>query len=176
MNQHLQSESNAFTDRWKMIEAEGLGAAYRHKESMEKIESVTTNLQNLFEKYHSDITTIFATTVSELLASKLNVGVQLENTTEVQQDNSVDNSRSVVLNIQQIRVEELHSAMDAIKKAEESNVETLRNQNDVLEEILEIIKARPANTTNNVIVAAGGAGASATPAPSRNQMAAQNIN
>lgn len=175
MNQQLQAEANAFSDRWKMIEAEGLGAAYRHKESMEKIESVTTNLQNLFEKYHSDITTIFANTISELLASKLNVGVQLENTTEVQQDNSVDNSRSVVLNIQQIKVEELHSAMDAIKKAEESNVETLRNQNDVLEEILEIIKARPANTTNNVIVTGGG-GTQATQAPSRNQMAAQNIN
>jgi hypothetical protein len=175
MNQQLQAEANAFSDRWKMIEAEGLGAAYRHKESMEKIESVTTNLQNLFEKYHSDVTTIFANTISDLLANKLNVGVQLENTTEVQQDNSVDNSKSMVLNIQQIKVEELHSAMDAIKKAEESNVETLRNQNDVLEEILEIIKTRPANTTNNVIVT-GGAGAQATQAPSRNQMAAQNIN
>lgn len=175
MNQQLQAEANAFSDRWKMIEAEGLGAAYRHKESMEKIESVTTNLQNLFEKYHSDITTIFADTISDLLANKLNVGVQLENTTEVQQDNSVDNSKSMILNIQQIKVEELHSAMDAIKKAEESNVETLRNQNDVLEEILEIIKARPTNTTNNVIVTGGGS-TQATQAPSRNQMAAQNIN
>ena len=159
LNAHTQAESQTKTDRWKLIESQGLGPFTRHEEAMKTIKEVTDTLNKSLDTLHRTIGESFVTLVNEKLLSDVKVDVE-----------PVD-GRTAELHINQINVEALDAAIASLKEMETKNEELLTKQNTVLDDILKALDegAASSTTVNNVAVVNGNAQASSSTPSSPNR-------
>ena len=145
LNAHAQADSQDKTNRWKLIESQGLGPFVRHEEAMKTIKEVTDTLNKSLDALHKTIGESFVDLVNNKLLSDVKVDVE-----------PID-GRTAELVINQINVESLDKAIDTLKKLEETNKEILSKQNEVLSDILEELSAGAASdtTVNNIAIVNG---------------------
>ena len=158
LNAHAQAESQTKTDRWKLIESQGLGPFTRHEEAMKTIKEVTDTLNKSLDTLHRTIGESFVTLVNEKLLSDVKVDVE-----------PVD-GRQAELHINQLDVKALDEAIASLKDLETKNEELLTRQNTVLGDILKALDegAASSTTVNNVAVVNGNTQAESHAAASPN--------
>lgn len=158
LNAHAQADSQNKTDRWKLIESQGLGPFVRHEEAMKTIKEVTDTLNKSLDVLHRTIGDSFVTLVNEKLLSDVKVDVD-----------PVD-GRTAELHINQLDVKALDEAIASLKDLEAENKELLSKQNTVLGNILDALNegAASSTTVNNVAVVNGNTQAESRAAASPN--------
>ena len=145
LNAHAQADKQDKTNRWKLIESQGLGPFVRHEEAMKTIKEVTDTLNKSLDTLHKTIGESFVDLVNNRLLSDVKVDVE-----------PID-GREVQLQINQVDVESLNKTINTLTTLEEANKLILDKQNAVLDDILKELQTGAASdtTVNNIAIVNG---------------------
>jgi hypothetical protein len=158
LNAHAQADKQDKTNRWKLIESQGLGPFVRHEESIKTIKEVTDTLNKSLDALHKTIGESFVSVVNEKMLSNVKVNVD-----------PVDGRTADVV-INQVNLKQLNATYDNLKALEGKKGELLEAQNKVLSDILIAIESNEnMPTINNIAVVNGSTSIESSPAPSPNK-------